>query len=72
MELWWYALVLLMLDNAQVVIIGQHEAAGRTWMTLRLNGDNEFDIVRPPLTDEMEALLREGVREIVAARRQRE
>lgn len=67
-EYWWYGLVLLMLERNQVVMTGQHQAAGRAWVTLRAEGESEFEIVRPPLTDEMEARLRQGVREIVAAR----
>lgn len=64
-ELWCYALVLLMIDEEQVRMLGTHQAAGREWATLQIYGGEEFEVVRPNLTEEEEDRLLAGVREIV-------
>src|SRR5581483_5936387 len=40
-EIWWYILVLLMIDEEQVRPMGEHELAGRLWVTLRTQDGNE-------------------------------
>lgn len=73
-ELWCYALVLLMIDEEQVRFIGTHTQAGRQWATVRIVGGEEFDVVKPDLSEEQEQNLLDGVRHIVRtarARRQR-
>ncbi len=69
LELWWYAMARLMLERSQVVLAGQHEVAGRMWLTLRLMDDNEFDVVLPELTPEREQELLESVRDVIAKQR---
>jgi hypothetical protein len=71
LELWWYAMACLMIERSQVEFAGTHEQAGRTWMTLRLRDDNEFDVVQPRLSREQETRLLDGVREIVAKQRKK-
>lgn len=72
-ELWCYALVLLMLDEEQVRLVNTHVEAGREWATLRIIGGEEFDVVKPPLSEEQEQQLLDGVRHIVrTARAQRQ
>lgn len=73
-ELWCYALVLLMIDEEQVRLVDTHSEAGREWATLRIIGGEEFDVVKPRLSEEQERQLLDGVRHIVRtarARRQR-
>lgn len=65
MELWAYALVLLMIDEQQVRVKGTHEAAGHEWVTLEIYSGDEFEIVKPALPERDEQKLLEGVREIV-------
>lgn len=70
LELWWYSTVCLMIERSQVEFAGTHEQAGRTWMKLRLRDENEFDVVLPRLSREQETRLLDGVRAIVANRRE--
>ena len=65
-ELWCYALVLLMVDEEQVRMTRTHEVAGREWVTLEIYGGEEFDIVKPDMGgEESEQLLLDGMRKIV-------
>lgn len=66
LELWSYALVLLMLEEGRVRMTGTHQAAGREWLTLQIQGGEEFEIIRPALSAEHEQRLLAGVRDIVA------
>jgi hypothetical protein len=65
MELWVYALVLLMIDEEQVRLMGTHEASGQQWVTVQIYSGDEFEIVKPALSQENEHQLLEGVRRIV-------
>lgn len=65
LELWCYALILLMIDEEQVRQVGVHELAGRTWLTVETPEHEEFDVVKPQLSEEDERKLLDGVREIV-------
>lgn len=64
-ELWCYALVLLMIDENQVFLVGIREAAGRTWVTLETAIGEEFEIVKPQLSETVEQQLLKGVRAVV-------
>lgn len=70
-ELWSFALVLLMIDEEQVRQVGSHEAAGCEWVTLQTRDGEQFDIVKPQLDEESEQRLLFGVREIVEKERAR-
>ena len=48
--------------------VGAHEIAGQMWVTLQIADGEEFDIVKPALSEIDEHKLLEGVREIVARR----
>jgi hypothetical protein len=67
-ELWCYAIALLMIDEERVRLIGTREISGRTWVTLQIPNGEEFDLVKPALTEATERQLLEGVREIVEKR----
>lgn len=64
-QLWTFALVLLMIDQEQVRMIGTREVAGREWFMLQIYGGEEFEILRPELSEQDELHLLEGVRAIV-------
>ncbi len=64
-ELWTYAIVLLMIDEEQVRMVGMHELAGREWVMLQIYGGEEFEIVKPNLTEAQERHFIRGVRRIV-------
>lgn len=64
-EYWCYAIVLLMIDEEQVRMTGTREAAGREWAVLQIYGGEEFEVVRPQMSEEDESRLLAGVREIV-------
>jgi hypothetical protein len=71
-ELWSFSLVLLMLDEGQVRKIGTHQIAGTEWLTLQILTGEQFDIVKPEMSETDQERLLEGVREIVGkARRAR-
>lgn len=70
-ELWCYALVLLMIDEEQVRVSGVRELAGRDWIVLQIYGGEEFEIVKPNLQEDQEQSLLEGVRDIVERARAR-
>lgn len=69
LQLWVYALVLLMLDEHQVRLIGAHQAAGHEWVTVQIYSGDEFEVVKPALSQENERKLLEGVRVIVSSAR---
>lgn len=71
-ELWSFALVLLMIDEEQVRQVGSHEVAGTEWVILQTRDGEQFEIVKPQLDEESEHRLLFGVREIVEEARQRE
>src|SRR5581483_8600001 len=66
-EIWWYILVLLMIDEEQVRPMGEHELAGRLWVTLRTQDGNEFDIIKPQLDENQQDRLLAGARQIWAS-----
>ena len=68
-EYWVYALALLMIDEERVRVNGTRELAGREWITLQIYGGDEFDIVRPPLSEAQEMELLEGARLVLARMR---
>jgi hypothetical protein len=70
-ELWSYAIILLMIDEEQVRMVGTRYVAERQWVTLQIYGGEEFDILLPDLTEQEERRLLDGVREIVEFSRSR-
>lgn len=68
-ELWSFALVLLMIDEEQVRQVGSHQVAGSEWVTLQTRDGEQFDIVKPQLDEASERRLLFGVREIVEQER---
>lgn len=71
-ELWTFSLALLMIDEEQVRVVGTHTVADTEWISLQIPGGEQFDIVKPQLSDENEQRLLEGVREIVERERARQ
>ena len=65
-ELWTFAIVVLMIDDEQVRVIGTRELADTQWLVLEMQDGEQFEIIHPQLTlaDEME--LFRGVRKIMA------
>lgn len=71
-ELWSYALVLLMIDEGQVRKVRTYELVDNEWITLQILTGEQFDIIKPELSEQDEVRLLEGVRQIVGnARRAR-
>ncbi len=65
LDLWVFSLVLLMIDEERVRVKTSYNLAGYEWITLQIPGAEEFDVIRPPLTEEQEYALLIGMREIV-------
>lgn len=70
-ELWTFALVLLMIDEEQVRVMGERGEAGQVWLTLQTQEGEQFEIVKPELSEEDEHELLERVRGIVENARAR-
>lgn len=64
-ELWSFALVLLMIDEEQVRQVSSHEVAGTEWVILQTRDGEQFEIIKPKLDEASEQRLLFGVREIV-------
>ncbi len=65
-DLFRYALVLAMLDDEKAHVIGFREAQGYTWLTVETVAGDVFEILRPALSEELEAELMAQVRTIIA------
>lgn len=65
-EVWWYLLVLMMIDQEQVRFMREHELAGRRWVTVQTRDGDEFEIVKPEAVQDRELELLVGAREIWA------
>lgn len=71
LELWAYTIALLMIHEGQVEVTGSYEEDGRTWVTVRATTGDEFPMVRPNISIEMEDRLREGAIHIMEENRAR-
>ncbi len=64
-ELFRYALVLAMINDEKARVIGTR-VEEREWLTVETIAGDVFEIVRPPISEEVEAQLMRQVRAIVA------
>lgn len=65
-ELFRYALVLLMIDDERARILGTRMDNEQEILTLRTIVGDEFEIVRPAMSEEAEAYLMQQIRKVVA------
>lgn len=61
-----YALVLMMIDDEKARGIGARVEHGQEVIAVRTIAGDEFEIVRPAMSEETESMLLEQIREIVA------
>jgi hypothetical protein len=64
-EMWRYALVLMMIDDEKATAVETRGEDGRTWLTVRTLAGDEFQVVRPQISEDIERKLLEQVRRIV-------
>lgn len=64
-EIFRYALVLMMVDDEKAQFVGKRGSDGRTWITARTVAGEEFEIVRPEISEETEQMLLKEIRQIV-------
>jgi hypothetical protein len=64
-ELFRYALVLAMIDDEKARIDGTRVEEEGDWLTIETIAGDVFEIIRPPISEELEAQLMEQVRAIV-------
>jgi hypothetical protein len=65
-EMFRYALVLAMIDDEKARIAGTPIESDREYLTVQTIAGDVFEIVRPPISEELEAVLMSEVRSIVA------
>jgi hypothetical protein len=61
-----YALALAMIDDEKARVIGTRVGNGQEWLTIKSLAADEFEIVRPPISEEVEAQLMRQVSAIIA------
>jgi hypothetical protein len=66
-DLFRYALVLAMIDEEKARVIGTRAENGQEWVTIKTIAGDVFEIIRPPISEEVESELMGEVRAIVAA-----
>ncbi len=65
-DLFRYALVLAMIDDEKARISGSRVVGNREYVTVKTIAGDVFEIVRPEISEELEAELMEQVRAIIA------
>jgi hypothetical protein len=65
-DLFRYALVLAIIDDEKARVIRTREENGQEWLTIKTLAGDELEILRPPISEEVEAQLVSQVRAIVA------
>jgi hypothetical protein len=65
-DLFRYALMLAMIDDEKARVIGARLEEEREWLTLETVAGDLFEIVRPPISEEVELQLMKQVRVIIA------
>ncbi len=63
-ELFRDALVLALLDGEKARVIGTREDDGRTWLTVEMVAGEGFEILRPAISEELEAEVMAQIRTI--------
>lgn len=61
-ELWWYAVILDMIDEEVAVPQGKHTIDGRGWLQIHTVVGDDFMIPDPGLSQEQEAQLLDALR----------
>ena len=64
-ELFHYALVMLLVEDAKAQIIEQHAIDARQWLTIRTVAGELFSIVKPHVIDARLAELQEMARQVL-------
>ena len=64
-DLFRFALVLAMVDDEKARVIGTRVENGQEWLTIKTTAGEVFEILRPPISEEVEAELMRQVRAIV-------
>ena len=65
-DLFRYTLVLAMINDEKARVIGTRAENGQEWLTIKTLAGDVFKIVRPPISEEVEAQLMRQVRAIIA------
>ena len=65
-DLFRYALVIAMIDDEKARVIGAQVEEDREFVTVQTVAGDVFEIVRPPISEEVESKLMSPVRSIVA------
>lgn len=65
-ELFRYALVLAMIDDEKAWVTGTRLVESREYLTVRTVAGDQSEIMRPAISEEMELLLKEQLRAIIA------
>jgi hypothetical protein len=69
-EMFHYAVTLLMLDDEKARVIGERVEQGRSVLRVRTVAGDEYEVVRPEMSEELEQLLLMQVRSIVDEHRE--
>ena len=64
-ELFEYALTMVMVQDGKAKLVGQHTVGMREHLELRTAAGDAFTIVKPDISDELLAQMREMVREVL-------
>ena len=65
-DLFRYALMLAMIDDEKAHVIGTRKKNGQEWLTIKTLAGDVFEIIRPPISEKVEAELMRQVRAIIA------
>lgn len=65
-EMFQYAFALMLIDDEKAVEVRRGQVDGREWLRVRTVNGEEFDVVRPEMSEALEARLLKQVRAIVA------
>ncbi|MGB8647291.1 MAG: hypothetical protein WCF84_18785 [Anaerolineae bacterium] len=65
-EIFQYALTLMLIDDEKAVEVGRRQADSREWLHMRTISGDEFEVVVPRISEELEKVVLAQIRQIVA------
>ncbi len=65
-DLFRYCLILALIDDEKARVIGTWVEDGQEWLTIETVAGDVFEILQPPISEEVEAQLIRHVRAIIA------
>jgi hypothetical protein len=63
--MWRYAIVLAMIDDEKARVMGTRQEGGQVLLSVRTVAGDEFEIVRPPMSEDSEKELLSKIRAIM-------